>query len=180
MFAVYGGADAGSAGVAAGVFAVTGGWAGGVDELGAAAGGALPALVVPVVFGVLVAPFAPGAADVADVALPALAATVADFAAGALVVPGAVAAAGTGAAALTPAAGVAAAHAPDGIANARPLAQPSAHAACSAARLALSERAQVILMRRARVEFGVFTTGFSTARYATEAACQATPARCTR
>lgn len=169
---MYGGADAGSAGVAAGVFAVTGDSAGGVDELGTAAGGALPALVVPVVFGVLVAPFAPGAADVA---LPALAATVADFAAGALVVPGAVAGAGKGAAALAPAA-----HAPDGIANARPLAQPSAHAACSAARLALSERAQVILMRRARVEFGVFTTGFSTARYATEAACQATPARCTR
>jgi hypothetical protein len=175
VFGVYGGGAAAGADVAAGVFAVTGGWAGDADEVGAAAG-ALPAVVVPVVVEVLVALlalFAPAAAGAAGAALSALAATAADFAAGAV--------AGADAAALAPVAGVFAAYALDGAANnARLLAQPSAHAARNAARHPLSDEAQIVDRRGARGGIGVFTTGFSTARYAPAAACRATPAPCTR
>ncbi|KAA1015196.1 hypothetical protein FVF58_04585 [Paraburkholderia panacisoli] len=178
VLGVYGGGDAGGADVAAGVFAVTGGGACGAAEGGVAAG-ALPALGELVGFVALGALF--GVAAVALSAFAAAAAAVADFAVGgvAVAVALAVAVAVAGAAAL---AADVAAYALEGITNAKLPAQPSAHTAPSAARLALNpnDGARLMPRRCARVESCAFTTALSTARYASEAACRATQARYTR
>jgi hypothetical protein len=178
VFGVYGGGDAGGADVAAGVLAVTGGWACGAAE-GGVATGALPALGELVGFVAVGALF--GVAAVALSAFAAAAVAAADFAVGAVAVPVAVAGvvAAAGAAAL---AADVAAYALDGITNARLLAKPSAHAARRAARLALNlnDGARFVHRRRARIGSCAFTTALSTARSATEAACRATQARYTR
>jgi hypothetical protein len=69
-----------------------------------------------------------------------------------------------------------------GIDNARLSAQPSAHTANSAARLALNlnDGARFTQTRSARVECCAVTAALSTARCETAAACRATQAQYTR
>ena len=166
---VYGGGDAGAfaaaaddVDVAAGVLAVAGVGACG-EELGAAAA-ALTGVVVLAGLEPLLT---------AGAALSELAATAADLGVGAA----AVAAAAADAFALT--GGMAAAYVPDGTENKR-LALPSTQATWRAVRLAFRRVVRVLCERGAHVEYSAFTTVFSTARCALEAACRALPARYTR